>query len=40
MVTFKADLSPTSLENLMKDLKLYAKQLEEVKLDIHQALAD
>ena len=40
MVTLKADLSPKSLENLMKDLKLYAKQLEEVKLDIHQALAD
>ena len=40
MITFKASLSPTSFENLTKQLNLYAKNLESVKLDIHQALAD
>ena len=40
MITFKASLSPTSFENLTKQLNLYARNLESVKLDIHQALAD
>jgi hypothetical protein len=40
MVRFKANLSPTSFENLTKQLDIYAKNLESIKLDIHQALAD
>lgn len=40
MVKFKANLSPTSIENLIKQLNIYAKNLESLKLDIHQALAD
>ena len=40
MVRFKANLSPKSFENLTKQLDIYAKNLESIKLDIHQALAD
>lgn len=40
MVTFNTSLSPTSLNNLAKNLKKYYKDLELAKTDILQALTD
>lgn len=40
MITFKTSLSPTAIENLIKEFKVYSLKFESAKTDILEALTE